>query len=134
MRVFGEHLRETRKASGKTIAECANIFGVTQPAWTFWEQGTREPKLDTLVAIADFFGTTPDELLGLPSRGGSATARGDGAIAAAGSNIHIEVGKDDKPGEMKVCAKCPKVAALQTTLATILQAAKSGAAKLPRKK
>ena len=58
----------------------------------------------------------------------------DGAIAAAGSNIHIEVGKDDKPGEMKVCAKCPKVAALQTTLATILQTAKSGAAKVTRKK
>ena len=111
MKAFGERLREKRKANGKTIAECANIFGVTQPAWTFWEQGTREPKLDTLVAIADFFETTPDELLGLPSRSGSATANGHGAIAAAGSNIHIEVGKapvkSAAPGEMSTCQKCP---------------------------
>ena len=121
MKAFGERLREKRKASGKTIAECANIFGVTQPAWTFWEQGTREPKLDTLVAIADFFETPPDELLGLPSRGGSAAVKvsnSPGAAVANGRNARASVGPS--------CEQCPfKMLAMEF---------KDRAAKLPRKR
>ena len=129
---IGERLKEWRGEMSQKAA--ALSCGIKQPVWFRYERGDTEPAADSIRKICNFFGRSADELLGLPSRGGSATARGDGAIAAAGSNIHIEVGKDDKPGEMKVCAKCPKVAALQTTLATILQAAKSGAAKLPRKR
>lgn len=131
---FGDTLKALRKQLGKTTTQCAADIGVTQPAWNQWELGVREPKFDKLRDICRLLNCSADELLGLPSRGGSATATGDGSIAVAGSNNRIEVGKDDKPGEMKVCAKCPKVAALQTTLATILQAAKKSAAKLPRKR
>lgn len=125
-------LRELRGASSQ--AEMARSIGIPQQAWARYEKGIVAPNAETLFQICRVHACSADWLLGLPTRGGSATARGDGAIAAAGSNIHIEVGKDDKPGEMKVCAKCPKVAALQTTLATILQAAKSAAAKTPRKR
>lgn len=131
---FGDNLKTLRKQIGMTTTQCAAEIGVTQPAWNQWELGLREPKFEKLKEICRLLGCSADWLLGLPSRGGSVTARGDGAIAAAGSNIHIEVGKDDKPGEMKVCANCPKVAALQETFATILQAARTAAAKSPRKK
>ena len=132
MSVIGAKMRELRGTSSQR--EMAEAIGIKWNSWARYEAGGAIPGGEIIERICRVHACSADWLLGLPSRGGSATARGDGAIAAAGSNIHIEVGKDDKPGEMKVCAKCPKVAALQTTLATILQAAKSGAAKLPRKR
>ena len=132
MSVLSDRLKELRGPSSQS--EMARTLGIARQQWIKYETGQSAPGAEILSHICRVHNCSADWLLGLPPRGGSATARGDGAIAAAGSNIHIEVGKDDKPGEMKVCAKCPKVAALQTTLATILQAAKSGAAKLPRKR
>ena len=129
---IGQRLKELR--NGLSQRAVAQAVGIKQQVWNRYEKDETAPASDSIIKICNYFNCSADELLGLTTRGGSATANGNGAIAAAGSNIHIEVGKDDKPGEMKVCAKCPKVAALQTTLATILQTAKSGAAKVTRKK
>jgi len=49
----------------QTAAEIAAVFGVTQPAWTQWEKGLREPRLDTLEKICRHFGVSADWLLGL---------------------------------------------------------------------
>ena len=81
--------------------------GIKQQVWNRYERDDTEPAADSIRKICNFFGRSADELLGLPSRGGSATASGDGAIAAAGSNIHIEVGKSAAPGEIAACRKCP---------------------------
>lgn len=129
---IGERLKELR--NGLSQRAVAQAVGIKQQVWNRYEKDETAPASDSIIKICNYFACSADWLLGLPSRGGSVTARGDGAIAAAGSNIHIEVGKDDKPGEMKVCANCPKVAALQETFATILQAARTAAAKSPRKK
>ena len=76
-------------------------------AWSQWEKGKRDPGLESIPAICKMFGITANELFGGTS---AATARGDGAIAAAGSNIHTEVGKSAcksvEPGEMAACRKC----------------------------
>ena len=132
MSVIGDRLRELRGAS--SLREMAEAVGIKLQAWKRYEDGGAIPGGEIITKICRVHACSADWLLGLKERSTSAMAHGDGAIAASGSNIHIEVSKDDKPGEMKVCAKCPKVAALQETLASILQAAKSAAAKPPRKR
>ena len=106
---IGERLKEWRGEMSQKAA--ALSCGIKQPVWFRYERGDTEPAADSIRKICNFFGRSADELLGLPSRGGSATARGDGAIAAAGSNIHIEVGKPpvktSTPGEMASCKRCP---------------------------
>lgn len=102
---IGMRLRELR--NGLSQRAVAQAVGIKQQVWNRYEKDETAPASDSIIKICNYFGCSADELLGLPSRGGSATARGDGAIAAAGSNIHIEVGKDDKPGEMAQCKRCP---------------------------
>ena len=98
-------LRELRGASSQ--AEMARSIGIPQQAWARYEKGVVAPNAETLFQICRVHACSADWLLGLSSRGGSATARGDGAIAAAGSNIHIEVGKSAAAGEMAQCKRCP---------------------------
>ena len=61
---FGENLKKARKQRGLTTTECAKALGITQPAWNFYELGSREPKLDALVRICELLETTPNRLLG----------------------------------------------------------------------
>ena len=63
--LFGKNLREARKAKGLTTTECAKHFGISQPAWNFYELGTREPKLDLLIQICRFLEVNPNILLGI---------------------------------------------------------------------
>lgn len=64
-RLFGENLRNVRKAKGLSTIDCAKQFGLSQPAWNFYELGSREPKLDLLTKICQFFDVPADVLLGL---------------------------------------------------------------------
>lgn len=58
------NIKTAREKSGKKQQECANAVGVTLRAWQGYEQGIREPKFETLCAIADLYGVTTDYLLG----------------------------------------------------------------------
>ena len=63
--IFGKNLREARKAKGLTTIECAKHFDISQPAWNFYELGTREPKLDLLAKICRYLEVDSNTLLGL---------------------------------------------------------------------
>jgi len=91
VKAFGERLRARRKELGKTIAECASAFGMSQPAWTFWEQGSREPKLDALIAVSSYLETTPDILLGCSATSPQVSVNGDGNTIANSPNSKISV-------------------------------------------
>lgn len=67
-KLFGENLRSVRKAKGLSTIECAKQFGLSQPAWNFYELGSREPKLDLLTKICQFFDVPADVLLGLSDK------------------------------------------------------------------
>ena len=58
------NIKTAREKSGKKQIECAEAVGVTLRAWQGYEQGIREPKFETLCAIADLFNVTTDYLLG----------------------------------------------------------------------
>ena len=62
-KVFPSRLRALRGA--KTTRAAAELCGVTQPAWTMWENGRREPSFDLLLKICVTFHVSADYLLGL---------------------------------------------------------------------
>ena len=63
-------LRELREERGITQRALAEVIGVSQQSINKYENHNIEPDIRTLIALADFFGTTVDDLVG---RGGAAS-------------------------------------------------------------
>lgn len=57
-------LFELRKSKNLLQREVAFACGLTTAAYGSYEKGDREPTLETLSKLADFFGVSVDELLG----------------------------------------------------------------------
>lgn len=60
---FHEKLQELRKRKGLTQEELAAYLYVSRAAVSKWESGRGYPNIDSLKAIAKFFGVTVDDLL-----------------------------------------------------------------------
>ena len=71
---MGLNLRPLRERSGMTVCAVAAQMGITQSAYTFWEQDRTYPSADKLPKLAGIFGVSIDELYGrkttIPERGG----------------------------------------------------------------
>lgn len=65
--LLGKKLTELRAKSGLTQAELAEKLHYTAQTVSNWERGVSSPGPETLLAIAEFFGVTTDELLGKES-------------------------------------------------------------------
>ena len=61
--IFGKRLKELRIERGLSQQKLGEIFGFCNQTISFWESGSREPDLDTLLEIAHFFEVSLDELL-----------------------------------------------------------------------
>ena len=57
-------LKKLREQEGKTQAEIAKNVNITQRAYAFYEKGDREPSIDTLIKLADYFKVPIDVLVG----------------------------------------------------------------------
>ena len=57
-------MQEQRLKKGKTQQEMAEFLGVKLRADQYYESEGRNPTLESLVALADYFGVTTDYLLG----------------------------------------------------------------------
>lgn len=57
-------MQEQRLKKGKTQQEMAEFLGVKLRAYQYYESEGRNPTLESLVALADYFGVTTDYLLG----------------------------------------------------------------------
>lgn len=64
-----ENIKTSRKAMGMTQEQLAEAMDVTVGAVSKWESGASTPDLSTLVALADFFQTSTDALLGFTLQG-----------------------------------------------------------------
>ena len=62
--MFKDEFRRLRKQKNLTQSEIAEVFDVAQSTITSWELGTRNPDIETLLKIADYFCVSTDELLG----------------------------------------------------------------------
>ena len=64
---FAEILKNWRERKGKTQKEMAEILGVSENGYQSYEMGDGEPKLQTLLTLANYFGVSVDCLLGRTS-------------------------------------------------------------------
>ena len=62
--MLSERLRALRKEHGYSQEQMARKLHLTQGAISQWENGLTVPAADQLIALADVFGITVDELLG----------------------------------------------------------------------
>lgn len=71
---LGEKINELRKKNSMTQETLADAIGVTAQAVSKWERGVANPDLYLIPALAELFGVTADELLGLPSKNSDTNA------------------------------------------------------------
>ena len=62
---FGKILKSLRIEQGISQRELGKRLGVCNQTISFWESGQREPDLDSLVKIAQYFEVSTDYLLSL---------------------------------------------------------------------
>ncbi len=61
---FGKKLKELRIEKNLSQRKLGEILSVCNQTVSFWESGNREPDLDAIIKIADFFDVSADYLLG----------------------------------------------------------------------
>ena len=64
MEEFKDILKDLRKRDGLTQREVSSLLGISQPSYIRYENGSAEPTITCLIAIADIFDVTLDELVG----------------------------------------------------------------------
>lgn len=58
------NIKDIRLRKGLTQSEVASALGVSSVVYSRYENGKRQPSIDTLIQMADIFGVTVDYLLG----------------------------------------------------------------------
>lgn len=62
---FADNLKSLRLEQNLTQSELAQKLGTTQRKISYWEAGTVEPDLKSLIDLAKFFKVSSDYLLGI---------------------------------------------------------------------
>lgn len=62
--ILAEQLKKLRKEKGLTQMQVAIQCDITEKAYQNYELKTREPRLEILIRIADFYGVSLDYLCG----------------------------------------------------------------------
>ena len=63
--IFADRLKECRKSIGKTQREVADALDISENGYQNYERNKNEPKMDTLIKFAEYFGVSIDYLTGL---------------------------------------------------------------------
>lgn len=64
MSVYGERIIELRKRKNMSQQELADLAGVSQTSIYQWEKGTRKPKVENMVKIAELLQVSINDLFG----------------------------------------------------------------------
>ena len=64
--MLSDNLRSLRRRRGENQEQVAEAVGITRQALSKWESGASLPDLPNCVALADYYGVTVDDLLGVP--------------------------------------------------------------------
>ena len=62
--VIGKRIKELRIERKLSQRELGESLGFSNQLVSFWEAGKREPSLDIVLLLAEFFNTSPNYLLG----------------------------------------------------------------------
>ena len=63
--IFASRIKKARIDTGFTQKEVADETGISQPIIAYLETGRREPSLENLGILADFYNVSIDWLLGI---------------------------------------------------------------------
>lgn len=63
MSTFSDNIKLLRKEKGVSQSAVADYLGITKQAYSLYENEKREPDFNTLLKLAEFFGTDTDYLL-----------------------------------------------------------------------
>ena len=66
-KAFAENIGRLRRGSGQSQREAAAGLGISPALLSHYENGAREPGLDFVVRVCDYYGVTADFLLGRTS-------------------------------------------------------------------
>ena len=66
-KAFAENIGRLRRGSGLSQREVSGGLGISQALLSHYENGAREPGLDFVVRVCDYYGVTADFLLGRTS-------------------------------------------------------------------
>ena len=61
---LNEKLKELRQERGLTLKQLSNALEITLSAYANYEQGIRQPSLEIIKRICNFYGITADYLIG----------------------------------------------------------------------
>jgi len=61
--VFAKRLEELRKSRQLTQEELAEKIGVTRASIAYYETSAKNPRLETIYKISEFFGVPPEDLI-----------------------------------------------------------------------
>ena len=64
MKDFNAILSSLRREAGLSQRQAASDLGVSQALLSHYENGAREPKLEFVVKVCDYYGVTADYILG----------------------------------------------------------------------
>ena len=67
-KLLSERIKSLRKQQGLTLEQVGVEIGVTKQTTSRWETGVRQPSLEMLARIAEFYGVSADYLLGLSDK------------------------------------------------------------------
>jgi len=62
--LFSNNLSKLRHEKGLSQRSAADDLGISQALLSHYENGAREPKLDFVIKMCDYYGVTADYLLG----------------------------------------------------------------------
>ena len=63
--IFCERLKELRLDRKLSAVKLGQALGVRDTTILRWENGTMSPSIDALMIVCEFFGVTPNYMLGL---------------------------------------------------------------------
>lgn len=69
-KIIGQKIRELRKKRGLTQMQLAGVkeLGISQASLAAYETGAREPSVETIAALSQFFHVSVDYILGMTER------------------------------------------------------------------
>ena len=76
-KAFAQDMSQLRRARGMSQREVAAGLGVSQALLSHYENGAREPTLDFVARICDYYGVSADYMLGLTGDPGGAANGGE---------------------------------------------------------
>ena len=79
----GKEIARLRKEKGFSQEKLAELLGVSRQAVTKWESGKTNPDTENLLAIAEIFGVSLDELCGAETKETKPKVHPGGHIFAA---------------------------------------------------